>query len=142
VARALLPLVKSIGFAPVVVEEADDLAPLDARVVDSFDVRDWDVPLDGGTYAVIVTRDHAQDQALLEQLAVKELAYLGLIGSRRKIEMFKQRLVARGIDGARLDRVHAPIGLDIGAQTPEEIAVAVAAELIQVRAQRRKEKTK
>jgi xanthine dehydrogenase accessory factor len=143
VARALLPLAKSVGFSPIVIEEAEEIAPLaDIRVIDSFDVRDWDVPLDAGTYAVIVTRDHAQDQALLEQLAPKELAYLGLIGSQRKIEMFKQRLEARGVERARLDRVHAPIGLDIGAQTPEEIAVAIAAELIQVRAQRRKEGAK
>ncbi|HTM20132.1 MAG TPA: XdhC family protein, partial [Kofleriaceae bacterium] len=63
----------------------------------------------------------------------KELAYLGLIGSRRKIEMFKQRLGARGIDGARFERLHAPIGLDIGAETPEEIAVAVVGELIAAR---------
>jgi xanthine dehydrogenase accessory factor len=146
VARALLPVARSIGFAPIVVEEAEGLPPLpDAeRVLDSFDVRDWDVPLDDGTYAVIVTRDHAQDQALLEQLLQKDLAYLGLIGSRRKIEMFKNRIELRGIDRARWERVHAPIGLDIGAQTPEEIAVAIAAELIQVRASRRhpKEETK
>jgi xanthine dehydrogenase accessory factor len=140
VAKALLPVVKSIGFAPVIVDDLEDLPPLDAKVIDSFDVRDWDVPLGDGTWVVIVTRDHAQDQALLEQLVVKDLAYLGLIGSRRKIEMFKQRLEARGVERARLDRVHAPIGLDIGAQTPEEIAVSIAAELIQVRARRRPSK--
>jgi xanthine dehydrogenase accessory factor len=73
----------------------------------------------------------------LEQLIDKELAYLGLIGSRRKIAMFKQRLEARGVDPARLARVHAPIGLDIGAQSPEEIAVSIVAQLIQLRAARR-----
>ncbi|MGZ3429746.1 MAG: XdhC family protein, partial [Polyangia bacterium] len=112
-----------------------------ARIVDSFDLRDWkDVPLDGGSYVVIVTRDHAQDQALLEQLVGRELAYLGLIGSRRKIEMFKQRLSARGIDAERFARLRAPIGLDIGAETPEEIAIAIVAELIQTRAARRPQK--
>jgi xanthine dehydrogenase accessory factor len=140
VARALVPIARTIGFQPIVVDDIDELPPLPegVRVIDSFDVRDWkDVPLDEGTWAVIVTRDHAQDQALLEQLISRDLAYLGLIGSRRKIEMFKQRLEARGVDPARFSRLHAPIGLDIGAQTPEEIAVAIAAQLIQVRAARR-----
>jgi xanthine dehydrogenase accessory factor len=143
VARALVPLARSVGFAPIVVDDLEELAsaerfPDAVRLIDSFDVRDWtDVPLDERSYAVIVTRDHAQDQALLEQLIARELAYLGLIGSRRKVEMFKQRLIARGVAAERLQRLHAPIGLDIGAQTPEEIAVAIVAELIQTRAQRR-----
>lgn len=143
VAQALVPLARRCGFAPIVVEEAEEMAtparfPDAARFVDSFDVRDWkDVPLDGSAYVVIVTRDHAEDQKILEQLIGRELGYLGLIGSRRKIEMFKQRLEARGVDPARFARLRAPIGLDIGAETPEEIAVAIVAELIQVRAARR-----
>jgi xanthine dehydrogenase accessory factor len=143
VARAVVPLARSVGFAPIVVEDLEELGvperfPEAVRIIDSFDVRDWkDVPLDDNTYAIIVTRDHAQDQALLEQLIGRELAYLGLIGSRRKIEMFKQRLTLRGVDPARFARLHAPIGLSIGAQTPEEIAVAIVGELISVRAARR-----
>jgi xanthine dehydrogenase accessory factor len=140
VARALVPVARSIGFSPIVVDDLDELPPIPdaASIVDSFDVRDWkEVPLDEHTFVVIVTRDHAQDQALLEQLITRDLAYLGLIGSKRKIEMFKQRLELRGVDRARWDKVHAPIGLDIGAQTPEEIAIAIAAQLIQIRAQRR-----
>ena len=147
VAQALVPLAKQVGFSPIVVEEAEEMAtperfPDAARIVDSFDPRDWkELPLDGGSYVVIVTRDHAQDQALLEHFLASppesEPAYLGLIGSRRKIEMFKQRLTARGVDPARFERLHAPIGLDIGADTPEEIAVAIVAELIQTRAARR-----
>ncbi|MCU1277948.1 MAG: xanthine dehydrogenase accessory factor [bacterium] len=146
VAQALVPLAKQVGFSPIVIEEAEEMAtperfPDAARIVDSFDPRDWkDVPLDGGSYVVIVTRDHAQDQALLEHLVARELAYLGLIGSRRKIEMFKQRLGARGIGAERFEKLRAPIGLDIGAETPEEIAVAIVAELIQTRAARRPKK--
>src|SRR5262249_40246732 len=146
VAHALVPLARRCGFAPIVVEEAEEMAtparfPDAERIVDSFDVRDWkELPLDDRTYVVIVTRDHAQDQALLEALIGRELAYLGLIGSRRKIEMFKHRLTARGIDPARFERLHAPIGLDIGADTPDEIAVAIVGELIQTRAARRPRK--
>jgi xanthine dehydrogenase accessory factor len=146
VAHALVPLARKVGFSPVVIEEAEEMAtparfPDAARIVDSFDPRDWkDVAIGADSYVVIVTRDHAQDQALLEHFVGRELAYLGLIGSRRKIEMFKQRLTARGVDAARFERLHAPIGLAIGAETPEEIAVAIVAELIQARAARRPKK--
>lgn len=143
IGRALVPLARPLGFLPTLVEDLEELGNRERfreaeRIIDSFDVRDWkEVPLDGRTYVVIVTRDHSQDQALLEQLLPYELAYLGLIGSKRKVLMFRQRLINKGFSEARLDRVFAPIGLDIGAETPEEIAIAIAAELIQVRAHRR-----
>jgi xanthine dehydrogenase accessory factor len=140
VAQALAPLLRPLGFVPIVIEDLPELGsparfPDAERILDSFDPRDWhDVPLSARSYAVIVTRDHAQDQALLEQLLPYPLAYLGLIGSQRKILMFRQRLLAKGFTEAQLDRVHAPIGVNIGAQTPAEIAIAIAAELISVRA--------
>jgi xanthine dehydrogenase accessory factor len=147
VARALVPLARSVGFAPIVVDEPTDAGvelasperfPDAARIIDSWDLRDWrGVPLDDRTYAVIVTRDHAVDQKLLESLIGLDLGYLGMIGSRRKVEMFRKRLEAKGVDPARFERLHAPIGLGIGAETPEEIAVAIVAQLIQVRAARR-----
>ncbi len=146
VAQALVPLARRVGFAPILVEEAEEMAtperfPDATRIVDSFDPRDWkDLPVDDESYVVIVTRDHAQDQELLENLIGRDLAYLGLIGSRRKVEMFKGRLHARGVEMQRFEKVHAPIGLDIGAETPEEIAVAIVAELIQARAARRQRK--
>lgn len=144
VGQALFALLRPLGFRPVLVEDLDELRqparfPDADLVLDSFDVRDWQgVPLDGSTYVVIVTRDHQQDQALLEQLLPYDFAYLGLIGSQRKILMFRQRLINKGHSEERLARVRAPIGLDIGAQTPAEIAVAIAAELVQVRAAQRR----
>ncbi len=60
-----------------------------------------------------------------------------MIGSARKVKIFRQRLINKGAPVERLDRVHAPIGLDIGAETPEEIAVSIVAELVRVRAERR-----
>jgi xanthine dehydrogenase accessory factor len=147
VAHALVPLARSVGFAPIVVDEPTDSGqefasrerfPDAVELCDSFDVRDWTFPLDDRTYLVVVTRDHPTDQRLLEAVIGKDIAYLGLIGSRRKIEVFKQRLLAKGVDPARLERLHAPIGLDIGAQGPEEIAVSIVAELIQIRAARRR----
>ncbi len=82
-----------------------------------------------GDHVLVVTRDHAVDQRLLEALLARdELAYLGMIGSRGKVLRFKKRFAARGmLDGelgqARWARLHAPIGLDVSAETPEEIAV-------------------
>jgi xanthine dehydrogenase accessory factor len=88
---------------------------------------------------LIVTRDHAIDQKLLEHLIGREdVAYLGMIGSRGKVGRFKKRLEAKGLlegdDGQRRwQRLRAPIGLDISAETPEEIAIAIAAELVALR---------
>lgn len=143
IGRALVPLAAPLGFVPIVVEDLEELGnrerfPGAARIIDSFDVRDWkDVPLDGRSYAVIVTRDHQVDQKLLESLLDHDLAYLGMIGSQRKVLTFRQRLINKGFAEERLARVHAPIGLDIGADTPEEIALSIAAELVRVRAARR-----
>ncbi|MCL5935418.1 MAG: XdhC family protein [Firmicutes bacterium] len=82
---------------------------------------------------VIVTRGHRHDLDCLRQVASYPLAYLGMIGSRRRVRMVRQQLIEEGFEANKLDAVHMPIGLEIGAQTPEEIAVSIAAELIKVR---------
>jgi xanthine dehydrogenase accessory factor len=83
---------------------------------------------------VIVTRGHRHDLDALRALTVQNLRYLGLIGSRAKVKRLYDVLVEDGtIPIERLEKVHAPIGLDIGAVTPQEIAVAIVAELIAVR---------
>lgn len=85
------------------------------------------------TYFVIVTRGHRYDQICLEKIAQKEHAYIGMIGSRRRTTLVKQMLTEKGIDKEVLDRVYTPIGLNIGAETPVEIAVAIMAEIIEVK---------
>ena len=84
-------------------------------------------------YAVIVTRGHQNDLDAMRALAARDLKYLGLIGSRAKIARIRAALIAEGMPADCLDRVHAPIGLDIGAVTPAEIAISILAELIAVR---------
>lgn len=79
---------------------------------------------------VIATRGHSEDLGCLRAALRRRPAYLGLLGSRRKLREFLRVLAAEGIDPAGLSRVRCPVGLDIGAETPEEIAVAVAAELV------------
>ncbi|MGE3275672.1 MAG: XdhC family protein [Vicinamibacterales bacterium] len=85
-------------------------------------------------YAVIVTRGHRHDLDAMRALAPRDLRYIGLIGSRAKVSRLYEGLLAEGaVTADQLARVHAPIGLDLGAVTPQEIAVSILAELIAVR---------
>ena len=84
-------------------------------------------------YVVIVTRGHQGDLEAMRALAARDLRYLGLIGSRAKVARIRTVLLEEGMPSECLDRVHSPIGLDIGAVTPAEIAVSILAELIAVR---------
>lgn len=141
VGRALAPLLASIGYEVIVADDNDtgalDVAvPGAARTVDSFAVGDVERaigPLGAGDHAFVVTRDHAVDERLMGELFERRLDYLGMIGSRGKVGRFRKRLAARGIDPSRWAGVHAPIGLDLGAETPAEIAIAIAAELVKRR---------
>ena len=147
VARQLGPLLAGLGYAVVVCDDGETGAT-DAAVawaselIESFDVAEIERRLGGfgvDDFVLIVTRDHAIDLRLLEHLIVREdLGYLGMIGSRGKVGRFRKRLEVRGLlDGelgaARWARLHAPVGFNVGAETPAEIAVAIAAELIAVR---------
>ncbi len=91
---------------------------------------------DANTWFVIVTRGHKWDQMCLRDIAGKPHAYIGLMGSRRRVGFVMQTLKEEGVDEEVLSRVFTPIGLDIGAETPEEIAVSVMAEMIQVQSRR------
>jgi xanthine dehydrogenase accessory factor len=87
-------------------------------------------PLPPNAYAVIVTRGHTHDLDTLRALAAQRLRYLGLIGSKAKVRRIFDELLREGVSDESLKGVHAPIGLDIGAITPQEIAVSIVAELI------------
>jgi xanthine dehydrogenase accessory factor len=86
--------------------------------------------LDASAYAIIVTRGHNHDEEALYHLAPSRAGYVGMIGSRRKIRLIYEDLVARGVSPETLERVHAPLGFDIGSQTVPEIGVSIVAELI------------
>jgi xanthine dehydrogenase accessory factor len=148
VGRAIGPLLVGLGFRVIACDDDETGAVAAARpawatrVVESFDAAEVEREVGGfgrDDYVLVVTRDHAVDQRLLEQLLPRdELAYLGMIGSRGKVLRFKKRFEARGllegeVGAARWARLHAPIGLNVGAETPEEIAIAIAAELVAVR---------
>lgn len=146
VGRAVGELAASCGFEVIACDDGDTGAldaplPWAAQTVHSFEVAEVERALGGlgeDDLVLIVTRDHAVDQRILETLIGRaELGYLGMIGSRGKVGRFLKRLVAKGLVAGAEDpawlRVVAPIGLDIGAETPAEIAVAVVAQLVALR---------
>ncbi len=86
-----------------------------------------------GVAVAIVTRGHSEDEQCLRAVMTVEADYVGLIGSKRRTNIVLQRLRESGADESRLGKVHAPVGLDIGAVTPEEVALAIMAEIVAVR---------
>jgi len=93
-------------------------------------LREMAATLTPSVYALIVTRGHAHDEEALYHLALTEAGYVGMIGSKRKIKLIYEDLIARGIPAQTLARVHAPLGFAIGSQTVPEIAISIVAELI------------
>ena len=91
------------------------------------------IPVNDCTYLLIATRGHNYDLACLRFALSSPARYIGLLGSRRKTRLLYETLGAEGIDPVQFERVFAPVGLEIGAETPEEIAISVAAELVAVR---------
>jgi xanthine dehydrogenase accessory factor len=89
-----------------------------------------DLSIDGDTYCLIVTRGHNHDEQALYHLVNRGARYVGMIGSRRKIKMIFDDLLEQGIEREALERVYAPLGIDIGSQTVPEIAVSICAELV------------
>jgi xanthine dehydrogenase accessory factor len=141
VARPTAHLAALVGFGVTVLDDRCEFANAErfpdvraVRTVASFDTALRDLPVDAGSYLVIVTRGHLHDAVVLAQALKTPAAYIGMIGSRRKRDAIYERLLREGFTTADLARVHCPIGLSIGAGSPEEIAVSIVAELIAVRA--------
>ncbi len=128
------------GFGVHVIDDRAAFAnserfPFAASVVVD-DIPEWlaRTTLPSTAYVVVVTRGHRNDLDALRALAPRELRYMGLIGSRAKVARIYEQLMTEGVvDPDHLARIHAPIGLDLGAVTPQEIAVSITAELIAVR---------
>jgi xanthine dehydrogenase accessory factor len=139
VGHSLARMAHDVGFRVHVIDDREKFAnaerfPAGVRVIVE-DIPTWlaSHSLPPTSYAVIVTRGHRHDLDALRALASRPLRYLGLIGSRAKVKRVYDALRAEGMDAERLRSVHAPIGLDIGAITPQEFAVSILAELIAVK---------
>jgi xanthine dehydrogenase accessory factor len=127
------------GFDPVVTDDRSSYATKErfpaAREVHAleFDEAMHKLEPNEASYIVIVTRGHRDDMRILRWAVQTPARYIGMIGSKRKVIGIFKTLQSEGMPAHLFDRVHAPVGLDIGAVTPEEIAVAITAELIAIR---------
>jgi xanthine dehydrogenase accessory factor len=141
VAQPSLHLAALTGFRTEIVDDRADFANRQrfpeaerVHVIDDFSNALGDLAMDDTGFIVIFTRGHHHDRTVLAQALRTEAAYIGMIGSKRKRDAIFAALKKEGFTQTDLQRVHSPIGLAIGAETPEEIAVSIVAELIQERA--------
>lgn len=141
VSKSTAHLCAMTGFHVTVIDDRKEFANADhfpdsheIRVIDDFENAFSDLEIDPHAFIVIFTRGHLHDRTVLAHALKTQAGYIGMIGSRRKRDNIYKALLNSGFSQQDIDRVHSPIGLAIGAQTPEEIAVSIVAEMIQKRA--------
>jgi xanthine dehydrogenase accessory factor len=141
VATFVAPLAKMIGFRVAVIDDRAEFANAE-RFPDADEIHvlpfaegaQLAATAGSSSYVTIMTRGHIHDRIVLEAALETEPAYVGMIGSRKKWALIDQALREKGISVQKIEKVHSPIGIDIGGETPEEIAVSIVAELIKSRA--------
>ncbi len=138
VSTALARAAHAAGFAIGVVDNREAFAnaerfPMAQEIYTSWEDAFTKIRPSASTYLVIVTRGHKDDMNVLRWAVGTEPRYIGMIGSKRKAISVYKALEKEGISAEKFDRVFAPVGLEIGAMTPDEIAVSIAAELIAIR---------
>ena len=139
VSMPIIRMGKMLGFMVTVIEDRPKFADharaagADQVLCEPFSDGLLKIRGDSDSWFIIVTRGHRYDTECLEAILRKPYAYVGMMGSRRRVAIVKDQLEAKGVCREALDGVHTPIGLKIGAETPEEIAVSVMAEIIQVK---------
>ncbi|GBD11047.1 putative xanthine dehydrogenase subunit A [bacterium HR23] len=139
IGKALYTLATFLGFRFFVIDDRPEFANKDRfpnaeqTIVARYDEGLRQLPITPNTAVVVATRGHRWDDMALEAAARSPAGYVGLVGSRRKTILIYEELLRKGVPEERLRDIHAPIGLDIGARTPEEIAVSIMAEVLMER---------
>jgi xanthine dehydrogenase accessory factor len=139
ISRFISKIAKMIGFMVVVIDDRAEFAnaerfpEADEIFAEDFPQAFSKVTVNDSSYIVIVTRNHQFDEKVLEWAVQTDARYIGMIGSKKKNEVILAHLSTKGVPKKRLEEIHAPIGLDINAETPEEIALSIMAEIIKVR---------
>ena len=139
VGRALAPLLKQAGFRLVVVDDRPEFAnperfpDADELKAGPFGEMLRSLRFTENTYIVVVTHGHRHDEEVIEYCLRQPFRYLGMIGSRKKTKTILRRLREKGFSDGEIRRIHSPIGLNIGAETPFEIGISILAEIIAVR---------
>lgn len=138
VSGAVARAAHSVGFAVGVIDDRESFAnrerfPMAGEIYTSFEEAFEKVKPNASSYLLIVTRGHKDDMRVLAWAVRTSARYVGMIGSKRKVISVYKALEKEGYSPAEFERVHAPVGLNIGALTPEEIAISITAELIGIR---------
>ncbi len=140
VSRALVPMLYSTDFDVVVYEDNKDFLIDDAflnakeKINAKFTEINEHINITEDDYCVILTRGHSFDNEVLSQILSKNPSYIGVIGSKKKVESMQNYLYSCEFSKEQVERIHSPIGIEINAQTPAEIAVSITAQLINHRA--------
>ena len=128
---------KMLGFHVTVMDDREDFVTserfpdADRLIKGSYDKLSDKIPAYENAYYVIVTRGHLGDSACARQILRRPYTYLGMIGSKNKVKLTREKLLGEGFSEEQLNSIHAPIGLPIGGHMPAEIAVSIAAEIVQ-----------
>lgn len=139
IGKALSSIAAMLGFEITVIDDRKEWANQqrfpEANVLIKKDMSRAfdDIETDEQSFIVIATRGHVHDKAALSSVLHKKAAYIGMIGSRKKVKEVFRQLMDEGFDRELLEKVYSPIGLDLGAETPEEIAVSIIAEILKVK---------
>ena len=137
VSQPVAKIGKMLGFHITVMDDRTEFVTkerfpdADRLIEGTFDEIPEKIPVYENAYYVIVTRGHLGDSASARQIMKRPYAYLGMIGSRNKVRLTREKLLGEGFTEEQLNTIHAPIGLPLGGQMPAEIAVSIAAEIVQ-----------
>ncbi len=139
ISQSVAPMGKMLGFRVIVIDpraefnNVDRFPSADLLIVEEYAGAFSKLDIDEESYIMIFTPGHILDEQCLQFAVGTEAKYIGMIGSKKKVKKVKECLLQKGISQQQLDRVHAPIGLEVGAETPEEIAISILAEIVKVR---------
>lgn len=138
ISQTLVKMASFLGYKTIVVDDRPEFANIvrfpeaESVICDSFENYLKETDSGPNTYVIIITRGHKNDMECLREVITKPAAYIGMIGSRRKVGAIIAKLKEEGFSERRLKEIYAPIGLNIGAETPEEIALSILSEVVSV----------
>jgi xanthine dehydrogenase accessory factor len=139
IAQSTAAMGNMLGFRVVVIDprpeynNSERFPNADSLIVEEYESAFSRLSVDEGSYIVIYTTGHVLDEQCLHFAVGSKARYIGMIGSKKKVMEVKERLLQKGVSQQQLDRVYAPIGIEIGAETPEEIAISILVEIIKAK---------
>ena len=139
ISQSTVAMAKMLGFRVVVIDprseynNSERFPNADLLIVEEYESAFSRLSVEKDSYIIIYTPGHVLDERCLHFAVGTKAKYIGMIGSKKKVREVKQRLLQKEVSRQQLDRVYAPIGIEIGAETPQEIAISILAEIIKVK---------